>query len=149
MATKTMVVQEQGLHETARAMAEAGTAEQAGWGEEEPKETLRQRAGRWRGWAGEMEGASQDEVGAEPGPAMEEGRIVGVSVMCGPQVIRLAEEDEEQVSIIAAIGRAIAGVKEEGPHQGGLVGIFESEFAGALAPSVSVTDPYVCLGCIG
>ena len=40
---------------------------------------------------------------AEPGPTMEEGRIAGDSVMFGPEVVRLAEEDEEQVSIVAAI----------------------------------------------
>ena len=65
---------------------------------------------------------------------MEEGRIAGDSVMFGPEVVRLVEEDEEQVSIVAAIDMAIAGVEEEGPHQGGLVGLFESEF---VQPPVS------------
>ena len=71
-------------------------------------------------------GGEQDggEVSAEPGPTMEleEGRIAGDSGMFGPQVIRLAEEDTEQVSILAAIDRSIAGVEEGGPHQEGLVG---------------------------
>ena len=67
-----------------------------------------QRANRWRQWAGEREGESQEEVGAEPGPTMEEGCIAGGTVMFGPEVVQLAAaEDEEQVCIMDAVERAI------------------------------------------
>ena len=104
-------------------------------GEDAPQETSRQRVSMWRQWAGGSKSESQEEVGAEPGPTMEERHIMGDSVMFGPEVVRLAaEEDEEQVSIMVAIEKAIEGVEEEGPHQGGLVGRFESEF---VQPPVS------------
>ena len=38
------------------------------------------------------------------------------------------------MSIVSAIDTAIAEVEEEGPHQGGLAGLFESEF---VQPPVS------------
>ena len=66
---------------------------------------------------------------AQPGPMMEEGHIVGNSAMSRPGVMRLAAaEDDEQVSVMVPIEKVIEGAEEEGPHQRGLVGRFESEF---------------------